>query len=152
MTSNTELMLAPDVARLIHSVRDQRVILDADLARLYGVPTKVLNQAVKRNAFRFPADFLFRLTPAEAQALMRSQIVTASPGIPATEPSKRNIRYLPYGFTEHGTTALNSAFYILHSAFRSAASATAQTRNRGPRKGGSHALSRSQAKKCLIRG
>ena len=95
-------MLAPDVARLIHSVRDQRVILDADLAGLYGVPTKVLNQAVKRNAFRFPADFLFRLTPAEAQALMRSQIVTASPGIPALDPSKRNIRYLPYAFSEHG--------------------------------------------------
>ena len=92
MMSNTALMLAPDVARLIHSVRDQRIILDADLAELYGVQTKVLNQAVKRNAFRFPADFLFRLTPAEAQALMRSQIVTASPGAPAIDPSKRNIR------------------------------------------------------------
>jgi hypothetical protein len=72
-------MLAPDVARLIHSVRDQRVILDADLARLYGVPTKALNQAVKRNLSRFPADFLFRLNPAESEDLMQSQIVTARP-------------------------------------------------------------------------
>jgi hypothetical protein len=62
MTSQTELIPAPDVARLIHLVRDQRVILDVDLARLYGVPTKALNQAVKRNASRFPIDFLFRVT------------------------------------------------------------------------------------------
>ena len=102
MTSQTELIPAPDVARLIHLVRDQRVILDVDLARLYGVPTKALNQAVKRNASRFPTDFLFRLTLAESEALMRSQIVTASPGNAVADASKRNIRHLPYAFTEHG--------------------------------------------------
>ena len=83
-------------------MRDQRVILDVDLARLYGVPTKALNQAVKRNAFRFPTDFLFRLPLAEREALMRSQIVTASPGNAVADASKRNIRHLPYAFTEHG--------------------------------------------------
>jgi hypothetical protein len=102
MTSQTELVPAPDVARLIHLVRDQRLILDVDLARLYGVPTKALNQAVKRNASRFPTDFLFRLTLAEREALMRSQIVTASPGNAVADASKRNIRHLPYAFTEHG--------------------------------------------------
>ena len=102
MTSQTELVPAPDVARLIHLVRDQRVILDVDLARLYGVPTKALNQAVKRNASRFPTDFLFRLTLAEREALMRSQIVTASPGNAVAAALKRNIRHLPYAFTEHG--------------------------------------------------
>ena len=102
MTTQTELVPAPDVARLIHWVRDQRVILDVDLARLYGVPTKALNQAVKRNASRFPTDFLFRWTLAEREALMRSQIVTASPGNAVVDASKRNIRHLPYAFTEHG--------------------------------------------------
>ena|ERR1019366_3120567 len=102
MSSQTELLPAPDVASLIHLVRDQRVILDVDLARLYGVPTKALNQAVKRNASRFPTDFLFRLTLAEREALMRSQIVTASPGNAVAGASKRNIRHLPYAFTEHG--------------------------------------------------
>jgi hypothetical protein len=100
--TKTELMLAPDVVRLIHSVRNQRVILDADLARLYGVPTKALNQAVKRNLSRFPADFLFRLKLAESEDLMRSQIVTASPDTAASDSSKRNIRHIPYAFTEHG--------------------------------------------------
>ncbi|MDP3938702.1 MAG: ORF6N domain-containing protein [Deltaproteobacteria bacterium] len=74
-------------------IRGQRVLLDADLAKLYGVPTKVLNQAVKRNTERFPVDFAFRLTLKEAE-IMRSQFVTAS---------KRNVRYRPYAFTEHGT-------------------------------------------------
>lgn len=73
-------------------IRGQRVILDADLAELYGAPTKALNQAVRRNAGRFPSDFAFRLTPEETEN-MRSQFVTAS---------KRNIRYRPYVFTEHG--------------------------------------------------
>lgn len=87
---------------LIAEVRGQKVILDSDLARIYGVPTKALNQAVKRNLSRFPADFLFRLTPGEAQCLMRSQFVTASAGAPAADVSKRNIRHRPYAFTEHG--------------------------------------------------
>jgi hypothetical protein len=61
-----------------------------------------LNQAVKRNASRFPTEFLLRLTLAEREALMRSQIVTACPGSAVADASKRNIRHLPYAFTEHG--------------------------------------------------
>ncbi len=61
----------------IHCVRGQRVMLDVDLARLYGVPTKAFNQAVKRNESRFPEDFRFQLTPEEADNL-RSQSVTSS--------------------------------------------------------------------------
>ncbi len=81
-----------------------RVMLDSDLARLYGVPTKALNQAVKRNQKRFPEIFMFRLTARECANLrsqvvisrlptMRSQIVTAS---------RRNLRFQPFAFTEHG--------------------------------------------------
>jgi len=102
MKKETSLVLAPDIARLIHQVHDQRVILDADLARLYDVPTKALNQAVKRNACRFPPDFLFRLTDAENELLMRSQIVTASNRSQIATTSKRNIRHRPLAFTEHG--------------------------------------------------
>jgi len=95
-------IVAPDISPLIVEVRGQRVILDADLARIYGVPTKALNQAVKRNAGRFPEDFLFRLTAQEAAECprSRSQIVTLKRG--------QNIKYLPYAFTEHG--AITSSF------------------------------------------
>jgi len=78
---------------MILTVRGLKVILDADLALLYGVPTKVFNQAVKRNQERFPESFMFQLQRQELTNL-RSQIVTAS--------KKRNVRYLPYAFTEHG--------------------------------------------------
>ncbi len=82
-----------DLGRMIVAVRGTKVIVDDDLALLYGVPTKVLNQAVKRNAERFPGTFMFQLQREEFTN-MRSQIVTAF--------RKRNIRYLPYVFTEHG--------------------------------------------------
>ena len=87
---------AEPVESLIRVIRGQRVILDADLARVYGVTTKALNQAVKRNRERFPSDFLFRLTADEALAVQcsRSQFVTLKPG--------QNIKYLPYAFTEYG--------------------------------------------------
>jgi hypothetical protein len=77
-------------------LRGQKVLLDRDLARIYGVPTKVLNQAVKRNQQRFPHDFMFRLSLEEARAAQhsRSQIVTLKRG--------QNIKYLPCAFTEHG--------------------------------------------------
>ena len=78
---------------MILTVRGVRVILDVDLAALYGVSTKVFNQAVKRNPERFPESFMFQLQRQELTN-MRSQIVTAS--------SKRNVRFLPYAFTEHG--------------------------------------------------
>ena len=121
MTNQSELLPAADIAHLIHLVREQRAILDNDLAAIYGVATKALNQAVKRNLSRFPADFLLRLTPTESEALMRSQIVTASPGATATDLSKRNIRHPPYAFTEHGAlmaaTILNSPRAVAMSVY-----------------------------------
>jgi hypothetical protein len=77
-------------------LRGQKVILDSDLAELYGVPAKRLNQQVTRNAGRFPADFRFRLSRAEYKNL-RLQIATSSLG-------HGGRRYLPYAFTEHGAT------------------------------------------------
>jgi hypothetical protein len=71
------------------------VLLDVELARIYGVETRVLNQAVRRNAQRFPEDFRFQLTTAEV-AVSRSQIVILKPG------RGQNIKFLPYAFTEHG--------------------------------------------------
>lgn len=82
----------------IHEFRGQKVMLDFDLAKLYQVETKALNQAVKRNIERFPADFMFRLT-AEEVLNMRSQIVTAS---------KRNASAAPFAFTEQGVAMLAS--------------------------------------------
>ncbi|HOE66620.1 MAG TPA: ORF6N domain-containing protein [Candidatus Hydrogenedentes bacterium] len=83
------------VENVIHTIRGQRVILDADLARLYGTTTKALNQAVKRNPERFPEDFAFVLTGQEVTVL-RSQIVTAN------STGRGGRRTLPYVFTEHG--------------------------------------------------
>jgi ORF6N domain len=92
----------------IISVRGQRVILAADLARIYGVETRVLNQAVKRNIQRFPDDFVFRVSPKEANEIFRSrsQSVILKRG--------QNIKYLPYAFTEHG--AIMAANVINHSS------------------------------------
>jgi hypothetical protein len=86
------------IAQAIVLIRGQKVMLDQDLAYLYGVSTKVLNQAVRRNESRFPSDFMFQLTREEVVNL-RSQFVTAEP---------RNIRYLPYAFTEQGVAMLSS--------------------------------------------
>lgn len=87
-------------------VRGQKVLLDADLAALYGVETRTLNQAVKRNAERFPADFMFRLSAAELED-WRSQVVMSDPG------AKMGLRRPPFAFTEHGAlmaaSVLNSA-------------------------------------------
>ena len=83
----------PPLESLILSLRHQKVILDADLAGLYGVPTKALNQALKRNADRFPADFLFQLTSAE-----KAEVVTNCDHLARLKFS----RTLPYAFTEHG--------------------------------------------------
>lgn len=76
-------------------IRGQRVMLDIDLADLYGVPTKRLNEQVKRNLNRFPEDFMFRLTRAEVESLNRSQIATGS-------QKHRDPRFPPFAFTEHG--------------------------------------------------
>ena len=88
------------VEQRIYFVRGQKVMLDGDLSELYEVPTKVLNQAVKRNLYRFPDDFLFQLTFEETESL-RSQIVTSNEG-------RGGRRYLPYAFTEHEVAMLSS--------------------------------------------
>ena len=90
------------------------MLLDAELAALYSVTTKALNQAVKRNAARFPEDFMFRLTRAETAALNRSQFVTGS-------QKHRDPRYPPCAFTEHGAimaaTILSSARAVETSVY-----------------------------------
>ncbi|MGH8719349.1 MAG: ORF6N domain-containing protein [Burkholderiales bacterium] len=101
-----------NLAPLVRAVRGEKVLLDADLAALYGVGTKVLNQAVKRNLDRFPEDFMFQLTNEEWDAL-RSQTVTASSdGKPmrsqTVTASRRNVSALPYAFTEQGVAMLSS--------------------------------------------
>lgn len=88
------------IERRIYVIRRQKVMIDSDLAELYLVPTKRLNEAVKRNASRFPADFMFQLTGNESEAL-RSQIATSNTG-------RGGRRFLPYGFTEHGVAMLSS--------------------------------------------
>jgi phage regulator Rha-like protein len=87
------------IERAIILVRGEKVMLDRELADIYGVETKVLNQAVKRNANRFPEDFMFRLTNGEVAELNRSQIVTGS-------QKHRDPRFPPYAFTEHGALML----------------------------------------------
>ena len=86
------------VDRRIYMIRGQKVMLDADLAELYQVPTKRVNEQVQRNRGRFPKDFMFRLSAAEARNL-RSQIATSSWG------GRRN---LPFAFTEHGVAMLSA--------------------------------------------
>ena len=83
----------------IFIIRGKKVMLDKDLAVLYGVETKVLNQAVKRNILRFPEDFMFQLSQEEAKELSRSQFVTLKRG--------QNIKYLPYAFAENGVAMLS---------------------------------------------
>ena len=87
------------IESLIHVIRDQQVMLDSVLARLYGVETRVLNQAVKRNIERFPEDFMFQLTKEEC---LRSQIVTLN------ERRGKHLKYMPYAFTEMGVSMLSS--------------------------------------------
>lgn len=90
----------PDaIEQRIFLIRGQRVMLDRDLAELYGVETKNLNRAVRRNPERFPSDFMFRLTSDEAEA-SRCQTGTLKQG--------QNIKYLPYAFTQEGVAMLSS--------------------------------------------
>jgi len=105
--------LAVSVDSRILVVRQQKVILDTDLAELYGVPVKRLNEQVKRNRERFPSDFMFRLTDEEQESL-RSQNATSKSG-------RGGRRYAPYAFTEHGAimaaTVLNSEQAVEMSVF-----------------------------------
>ena len=88
------------IEKAIYLIRGEKVMLDRDLAKLYGVTTKRLNEQVKRNRGRFPDDFMFRLTSEEAKLAQssRSQFATLKRG--------RNIKYLPYAFTEHSVACI----------------------------------------------
>ena len=101
MVSKQSLIPVDRIEQVILLVRGQKVMLDADLARLYGVETKILVQAVKRNLVRFPEDFMFQLNKEEADFL-RSQIVTLEKG------RGQYSKYLPYAFTEQGVAMLSS--------------------------------------------
>ncbi|MBS1849408.1 MAG: ORF6N domain-containing protein [Acidobacteria bacterium] len=111
--NKSAIILAKKVDTKIRVLHGQKVILDSDLAELYGVPVRQLNQQIKRNAKRFPSDFLFRLSPQEHQSL-RSQNVISNSG-------RGGRRYLPHAFTEHGAimaaTVLNSKRAIEMSIF-----------------------------------
>jgi len=100
------------IAPLIHQIRGERVILDSDLSAIYGVDTRSLVQAVKRNIDRFPSDFAFQLSADEYDSL-RSQIVISK--------GRGGRRYLPYAFTEHGAimaaNVLNSKEAVRMSVF-----------------------------------
>ena len=131
--SNVSVIPAGRIERRILLLRGQKVMLDFQLAELYEVETRTLNQAVRRNAERFPEDFVFQLTEAETEQVMRSQIVTASSlhssqtGMSSPEngskaenttsdmrsqsviaSEKRNLRFRPYAFTEQGVAMLSS--------------------------------------------
>ena len=111
MSLDKQTPMPPEPRIPILVIRDQRVILDADLARLYGVPTRRLNEQVKRNADRFPQDFMFQLSPAE-WGVLKSQFATSSAdaGIVGNNRSQiatgsqrhRDPRFPPYAFTEFG--------------------------------------------------
>jgi phage regulator Rha-like protein len=105
------MKIIQSIQNRIYDIRGERVMLDFDLAALYEVETKVLNQAVKRNIKRFPKDFMFRLTVVEWQS-MSSQFVTASESILSLRSQnvtskKGGTRYLPYAFTEQGVAMLS---------------------------------------------
>jgi len=95
--SNEMPLQVDQIGSLIRTIRSQKVILDTDLAVIYGATTKRLNEQVRRNANRFPPDFLFQLTKEEAEIKFRSrsQFATLKRGM--------NIKYLPYAFTENGS-------------------------------------------------
>lgn len=112
--NNEEISNKSIITSKIKLIRNKKVILDRDLANLYQVETKVLNQAVKRNIERFPSDFMFQVTKEEAK-FWKSQIVTPSEKSNFSLRSQNvtlkrgeHIKYLPYAFTEHGVAMLSS--------------------------------------------
>jgi hypothetical protein len=98
--TTAQLVRSDEIETLVYVIRGQRVMLDSDLARLYGVTTKRLNEQVVRNRDRFPDDFAYQITQQEVTAL-RSQIATSKPG-------RGGQRYLPWVFSEHGVAMLSS--------------------------------------------
>lgn len=101
MTDKKLLVVSESIETKILVIRGQKAMLDADLAELYGVEIRALNQAVKRNAERFPEDFMFQLTADEHDSL-RSQSVTLKSG------RGQHRKYLPFAFTEHGALMLGN--------------------------------------------
>jgi len=101
MSKSIKIVPEEIIERRICVIRGHKVMLDFDLAELYGVETKVLNQAVTRNKDRFPPDFMFRLTKGETEELNRSQIVTGT-------QKHRDPRYPPRAFTQEGVAMLSS--------------------------------------------
>ena len=99
--SNINLISIEKIERAIYLIRGEKVMLDRDLAELYQVQTKALNQAVRRNFDRFPADFMFQLSEKEVAELNRSQFVTGS-------EKHRDPRFRPYAFTEQGVAMLST--------------------------------------------
>ena len=97
--NDSALKLEGEISRAIFVARDRTVLLDADLAALYGVSTKALNQAVKRNASRFPEDFAFRLSTKDTVGLMRM-------ANQSNTFKHRDLRSPPFAFTEHGAIML----------------------------------------------
>lgn len=115
MSKVKSLAIIPDerIVGKIYFIRGQKVIFDRDLAVLYDVETRMLNQAVKRNVKRFPEDFMFQLNKQEADIFLRSQIVTSSEGDASRSQivilkKGSNIKYFPYVFTEQGVAMLSS--------------------------------------------
>lgn len=110
-----------NIAQLVFFIRGEKIILDRDLASLYGVTTKALNQAVKRNVARFPVDFMFQISKSEYEVL-RSQFVTLAKGSRPTQTGRasflrsqsvtlkrgQHLKYLPFAFTEQGVAMLSS--------------------------------------------
>jgi len=94
-----ELVITNTISSKIFAIRGQKVMIDRDLAELYGVAVKTLNQAVKRNIKRFPSDFMFQLNQEEWD-ILRSQFVTANQNL-------GKVRFLPYAFTEQGIAMLS---------------------------------------------
>jgi phage regulator Rha-like protein len=102
MTDQADSLIPMErIQQCIYLVRRQKIMLDSDLARLYGVETKALVRAVKRNIRRFPGDFMFQLTKGEYETFLRCQIGTSKTG-------SGGRRYLPYAFTEQGVAMLSS--------------------------------------------
>ena len=97
---STAIVTATNIESKIYTIRGQGVMIDSDLAEMYGVETKRLKEQVKRNIERFPDDFMFQLTSEETVALSRSQNATLKQG--------QNVKYLPFAFTEHGVLMLSS--------------------------------------------
>lgn len=122
------MQIIRSIQNRIYELRGTRVMLDFDLATLYVVETRVLNQAVKRNMERFPEDFMFQLTKMEYESIQfqinsineskSSPFVTTSPARPSSQfvmmeiPQNRTGKYLPFAFTEQGVAMLSS---VLHS-------------------------------------